>query len=76
MKSSLLYQLISASISLVLPCSVDTYKILLFKSVKSVSGDSDGKSSRQVQAEDDDEKRFQADMKKAVLQSLGKISAT
>lgn len=33
------------------------------------------KTLRQLQAEDDEEERFQADLKRAVLQSLGRFSA-
>lgn len=39
-----------------------------------VSGDNGAKTLRQLQAEEDDEERFQADLKKAVRQSLGKFS--
>ncbi|XP_062116413.1 uncharacterized protein LOC133830455 isoform X2 [Humulus lupulus] len=44
-------------------------------SIKSVLGDDEGKSLRHVQAEDDDEERFQADLKKAVRQSLDTFEA-
>lgn len=40
-------------------------------SCKSV-GNGGSKTLRQLQAEEDEEERFQADLKKAVLQSLGK----
>lgn len=38
-------------------------------------GDNGGKTLRQLQAEEDDEERFQADLKKAVLQSLDAFNA-
>ncbi|KAL3617995.1 hypothetical protein CASFOL_038316 [Castilleja foliolosa] len=38
-------------------------------------GDNGGKTLRQLQAEEDDEERFQADLKKAVLQSLDTFSS-
>lgn len=38
-----------------------------------LSGDVGSKTLRQLQAEEDDEERFQADLKQAVRQSLGKL---
>lgn len=40
--------------------------------VNPLLGDNGTKTLRQLQAEEDDEERFQADLKKAVRQSLGK----
>jgi hypothetical protein len=40
------------------------------------NGDVGTKTLRQLQAEDDDEERFQADMQRAVLQSLGSFSTS
>lgn len=45
---------------------------LLCGPVNPVLGDAGTKTLRQLQAEEDDEERFQADLKKAVRQSLGK----
>ncbi|GMI78187.1 hypothetical protein like AT3G47890 [Hibiscus trionum] len=42
-------------------------------SVAPISGEGDTKTSRQLQAHEDDEERFQADLKKAVRQSLGNV---
>ncbi|PON86059.1 Zinc finger, C2H [Trema orientale] len=44
-------------------------------SINSASGDDGGKTLRQLQAEEDDEERFQADLKKAVRQSLDTFEA-
>lgn len=38
-----------------------------------VSGEGGTKTLRQLQAEEDDEERFQSDLKKAVRQSLGNV---
>jgi hypothetical protein len=38
------------------------------------NGDAGPKTLRQLQAEDDEEERFQADLKRAKLQSLGRFS--
>lgn len=42
------------------------------KLVNLLLGDNGTKTLRQLQAEEDDEERFQADLKQAVRQSLGK----
>lgn len=42
------------------------------KPINPCTGDNGTKTLRQLQAEEDDEERFQADLKKAVRQSLGK----
>ena len=43
------------------------------KPVAPISGEGSTKTLRQLQAEEDDEERFQADLKKAVRQSLGNV---
>lgn len=43
------------------------------KPVVSVSGEGNTKTLGQLQAQEDDEERFQADLKKAVRQSLGNV---
>lgn len=43
------------------------------KPVALISGEGSTKTLRQLHAEEDDEERFQADLKKAVRQSLGNV---